>query len=496
MKKLQLLAWPKFCSVLLLGAGALFMASCASDGFDNDESFKPGNGVTNTKLTTPSGDDITITPSTDGFRQTIAWPVVYGAGGYKAVLRNLTTNEVLVDSILDGLSFATSREEDTNYKLTLQVLPNTTLGNSAGDPVDKDFSTFTPGYATIPSGTDLYQYFQENPIPDEETEERNYDLQSGGTYTLSQSLNFSNAEGVVKYKKVTLRSADKSNKATITIGDNANFVASNNFSLKYLNINVEVTDPVNAKPIIELYNYETDPDGFLEKPKNYYIIPSVNIIGCNIKGVVGSLIYDNNKSYAIFGLTIKDTRIMAKTVGDRIKNQAFISFQGGGVKDFTMENSTVYQTGEKINKYFLRYNNSVRVDRITGSNTDFTTFNWINNTFYNVLLGGTDGQWFNSNGPKDYSTYIVRNNIWVDCSKQIARRIKGNSQLGTNSQATFLHNTYWDSGEAADQGEHDTSGTILTTDPAFTDAANGNFKPTGAEQVQYQTGDPYWYTVQ
>jgi hypothetical protein len=84
----------------------------------------------------------------------------------------------------------------------------------------------------------------------------------------------------------------------------------------------------------------------------------------------------------------------------------------------------------------------------------------------------------------------------VDCSKQIARRIKGNSQLGTNSQATFLHNTYWDSGEAADQGEHDTSGTILTTDPAFTDAANGNFKPTGAEQVQYQTGDPYWYTVQ
>ena len=483
MKKNHFFTYSKMCVLALTGASALFLASCAGDGF-SDESFKSGNGVTNTKLTTPSVDDIKIEASTDGSKQTISWPVVYGASGYKAVLTNVSSGEVLVDSVIDNLSFASSREEDTNYKLSLQVLGNSRLGNTDGEVVDKDFKTFTETYATIPVGSDLYEYFQNNPIPDDLTEELNFDLQAGGKYTLKGQVEFN-------YHKVCLRSSDKGNPATIEIGDNASFVASNNFSLKYLDINVNVSAVENARPVIELYNYETAPDEILEKPQNYYIINAMNIIGCRFKNVIGSFIYDNNKSYAISGLTIKNTLIEAHTTKDKIKNEAFISFQGGGVKDFTMTNSTAYQTGEPLPKYFLRYNNSVRVDRITGSKTDFTTFTWTNNTFYNMLNNST-GQWFNSNGPKDYSTYIVKNNIWVDCSKQIARRIKGNGQLGTNSTATWLHNTYWADGEAADQGDHDTSGTILTTDPAFADAANGNFVPTGAEQLQYQTGDPRW----
>lgn len=483
MKKIQLMKCGKICMFALAGASAAFLASCAGDGF-SDESFLSGNGVTNTKLTTPTVDEITIEASTDGSKQTISWPIVYGASGYKAVLTNVSTSEVLVDSIIDNLSFATSREEDTNYKLTLQVLGNSKLGNTDGDAVDKAFSTFTASYAQIPDGTDLYQYFQSNTLPDDQEGDINYDLQAGGHYTLSGQLAFN-------WHKVCLRSSDKGNPATIEIGDNASFVASNNFSLKYLNVDVK-SSVENARPIIELYSYEADPDGILEKPNNYYIINAVNVVGCKFTNVIGSLIYDNNKAYAISGLTIKNTLIQANSDGSKIKNQAFISFQGGGVKDFNMTNCTVYEVGEKINKYFLRYNNSLRADRITGSKTDFTTFSWVNNTFYN-LLDSDEGQWFNSNGPKDYSTYTVLNNIWVDCSTQIARRIKGNSQLGTSSQARFLHNTYWVDGAAADQGDHDTSGTILTTDPGFADPANGNFKPSGSEQVQYQTGDPRWF---
>lgn len=485
MKKNQFFTYSKMCVLALTGASALFLASCAGDGF-SDESFKSGNGVTNTKLTTPSGDDIKIEASTDGFKQTISWPVVYGASGYKAVLTNVTSGEVLVDSIIDNLSFATSRDEDTNYKLTLQVLGNSKLGNTDGEVVDKPFSTFTATYAQIPDGSDLMEYFKANALPDDQEGDINYDLIAGGHYKLTGQLGFN-------YHKVCLRSSDKGNPATIEIGDTACFVASNNFSLKYLNIDVKATAET-CRPIIELYKYEneTDLDGILEKPKNYFIIPAVNVIGCKFTNVIGSLIYDNNKAYAISGLTIKNTLIQANTTAAKIKNQAFISFEGGGVENFTMNNCTVYEIGEKINKYFLRYNNSVRVDRITGLKTDFTTFVWTNNTFYN-LLDNSSGQWFNSNGPKDYSTYTVLNNIWVDCSKQIARRIKGNSQLGTNSQARFLYNTYWADGEPADQGEHDVSGTILTTDPAFVDPANGNFTPTGAEQVQYKTGDSRWY---
>ena len=33
----------------------------------------------------------------------------------------------------------------------------------------------------------------------------------------------------------------------------------------------------------------------------------------------------------------------------------------------------------------------------------------------------------------------------------------------------------------------------LQTDPAFVDPANGDFTPTGAEQVAKKTGDPRWF---
>ena len=178
---------------LLLGVAVFLMTSCAGDGFA-DESFVPGNGVTNTQLVSPSVDDITITPSADGSKQTIAWPVVNGAGGYQAILTNLTTDEVMVDSIIDGLSFIVDREEDTNYQLDLKVLGNEKLGNTAGEMVSKAFTTFSESNGTIANGTDLYEYFQTNPVPDPqegaETDEFIFDLVSNGEYTISQPLDF------------------------------------------------------------------------------------------------------------------------------------------------------------------------------------------------------------------------------------------------------------------------------------------------------------------
>ena len=83
--------------------------------------------------------------------------------------------------------------------------------------------------------------------------------------------------------------------------------------------------------------------------------------------------------------------------------------------------------------------------------------------------------------------------IGSEQERQIARRMMGNGRLGTSSQIRLSRNTYWSGGEAADQATYDTSGTILTTDPAFANPANGDFTPTGAEQLQYKTGDSRWY---
>ena len=78
MKKNHFFTYSKLCVLALTGASALFLASCAKDGFD-DETFDPG--VNNTQVSAVSADGITITPSADGKSQTFTWPVVMGAGG-------------------------------------------------------------------------------------------------------------------------------------------------------------------------------------------------------------------------------------------------------------------------------------------------------------------------------------------------------------------------------------------------------------------------------
>ena len=44
-----------------------------------------------------------------------------------------------------------------------------------------------------------------------------------------------------------------------------------------------------------------------------------------------------------------------------------------------------------------------------------------------------------------------------------------------------------------DEASYDTGGSILTSDPAFEDATNADFTPTGEQQVENQTGDPRWF---
>ena len=100
MKKNHLMTLPKLCAVALLGATA-FLASCAVDGF-NDETWQ--TQVTNTLLSSPSEDEISITSTPDGARSIIKWKVIEGARGYSCQVYNTTTGEdiLLLDSLVDG----------------------------------------------------------------------------------------------------------------------------------------------------------------------------------------------------------------------------------------------------------------------------------------------------------------------------------------------------------------------------------------------------------
>lgn len=481
MNKLLFASSRKLCALAAVAVGAWLVTSCA-DTYSDDESFE--SSVRNTQLSSPAEADIKIEVSTDGMLQTISWPVVHGAGGYEFKL--YVGDEVSVNDTIDGCSRTVPREEDTNYRVELRTLGNAKLNNTeAGTPSAKSFSTFTATYAAIPTSagqpTDLAAWFESNPIPEDSVGmDLNFDLDAGGQYVVSKPLSVGN-------HNVVLRTSDKYNHAVITLADGANFVVTTDFTLKYVDVECAAT----RKAVLELNT--TPEESLLPEGSSYYRINNVRIQDSNLRNVVSSLIYDNNKSYCVANLLISNTAIKMTTETDQIKNQAFVSFQGGGVKDFVIQNSTVWQAGEGNPMYFIRYNNSARVDRFGWDrDADHTTMTYNSNTFYKVA----SGNWGNYSGISNYSLYTVQKNIWVDCGDgQIARRILGNSRLGNNSSATWSANTYWRNGEATDMSSYDTS-LALTTDPAFANPDAGDFTPTGAEQVERQTGDPRWLTQQ
>ena len=128
MKQKHFFTYSKICTVAFVGANVLFLTSCAKDGFD-DESFD--GGVSNAQVAAISADDIKITSSADGKSQTISWPVVMGAGGYRVSLIDAGNPDepIINDSIVDGCSVTGKREEDVNYKLTILTLGNAKKGN-------------------------------------------------------------------------------------------------------------------------------------------------------------------------------------------------------------------------------------------------------------------------------------------------------------------------------------------------------------------------------
>ena len=225
---------------------------------------------------------------------------------------------------------------------------------------------------------------------------------------------------------------------------------------------------------------------------DYFRIDQMLLKGLEIKGIKNSIIYDNNTKYCVVDLTIDDCVLGLET--EAVKNEALISFQAGGVKDFTIKNSTVYGNNA-VAKYFIRYNNSARLDRYGfDKNTEFQTMTYQNNTFYGLLK--SDGQWGNYNGiaGQNYSKFVVEKNIWYNSSNEIIRRMAG-GRFGSNAPQTFDKNTYFLNGadNSAKEAGYDKSGTALTTDPGFKKPAEGDFTLSAySAQCNEKTGDPRW----
>jgi len=489
MKKNHFLTCSKKIGFLLMGVAAFFFASCAQDGYDDDERFVLDTW--NTKMVTPSADVITVTSNATGDKQTIEWPLVKGAGGFELKLEDVTDADavkVIYEGLVDGCSKMVEREEDTKYRLTLRALGNKEYGNTDADnTTTKDFTTIIVSpFEPIPAGTDLYEYFTTNGFPTEsETEEVCYDLIPEADYTLSQSIEIGN-------HKILLRSTSKTKNVNLTLASGAYFAITDGFRLRGFNIDMFQTD----KALISGSETPNEAIKGATGTGDYYNITSpVTIQRCNIEGVSGNLVYDNSKKYCFKDLVIDNSNIhLTSSSTTNVSGNAIIYFKQGFVNDITVQKSTIWNVGgDSDAKYFIQYNNSGRCSR-AGYTTNSITHT--NCTFYNIAKAG---QWFNCNGfnGQTSSTYYITNNIFVDCgNKQVARRILGSVKETNRRGATlFSDNTYWFNGEnVSAESEYDT-GYILTSDPAFVDAEGGNFVPTGAEQLDKQTGDPRWYEI-
>ena len=525
MKKNHLLATMKLCLMATVSSALLF-TSCAKDGFD-DETWS--SDVKNTQLQSPQPNDITIAATTDKSKTVISWKAIGGARAYKVIVNNVTeqTPVVVVDSIIDGVSFTIPRPEDSNFTMSILTLANTGLGNTDAETATVvNFTSFVERYGNIiPSGTDLSAYFKKKftvPTDLDLPDEFCFDLEPGGTFTISDSLDFASVteDGSISYP-VTLRCTDKNNRPTITIASTTVTNPEDGTEITRYG-RISTTVPLTLQNLN--FDYSIIPDDQAEKTAAIFLSDETNlpVVGstfkyvikggavqcknCDFTGLKGMFLFDNNKqNYCIETFILDNCRIQFQTPKS-ISSKAFFYMQKSFVKDFYIRNSTLCNTGAGNIQYVISYNNSGRIDRAGYDRTVETeSVNITNSTLYNIGYGNFAN--YPGFAGQAYTCFDIQNNIFVDAGKGgsgVARRILGGRNASSyTKKCVFSQNTYWTNGAAEKEGaplsvegateQYDTSHSALQTDPALTNPANGDLTPTGLEQVEKKTGDPYWF---
>ena len=311
------------------------------------------------------------------------------------------------------------------------------------------------------------------------------------------------AGSTVKVDKKLNIIGDEDDPATLELGMKG-FVIKDALDME----NMIIDAATNDEPFIALSD---EPDEELLGANNgsdyYNIMDPVILRNLTITGVKGKLFYDNNKKYALDNLLIENCLVQLRTPKD--KKETVIYMQGGGIRMLEVNTSTFYQKGQGDNDYFVRYNNSARLDRM-GYTRDMEDaafvpegFIYESNTFYKVAY---DGQWGNYSGfaGQKYTAFTVNKNIWVDCgSQEVARRILGGRPASSYEVCEFDQNTYIYNGSAETEGTmkngepvgtYDVSGTAITKVPTFKLVATGDFTLDANDvQNKQQTGDPRWF---
>ena len=217
----------------------------------------------------------------------------------------------------------------------------------------------------------------------------------------------------------------------------------------------------------------------------YVVKTPSKIDGVKITGLTNAIYADNGTGYAFESFTINNCVFQYSTQ----KNVA-LNFASSMAINFNITNSTFY-CNEAGSANFIALSGK-RPWQITGYEEETGKLTVANCTFYNVAKAK---QFLNTNTLKGQKyLYVMNSNIFVNVSN---KKIYGNMTNNKNQLTTDGKNTYmFDGAFFAEPNYNGDEG--LQTDPAFKDAANGDFaiasNSAQAKAEGGQTGDARWGT--
>ena len=267
---------------------------------------------------------------------------------------------------------------------------------------------------------------------------------------------------------------DAAKPAKIKMGNNKFLVVDKGLTLQ----NVEI-DASECKT--QLINWNDNPTVEKVESGQFVILDPVIINNVKATGMTSSFMYDGGKAYAWDAMTINNC-----VLGWESQDKNGFNFASSMPMTWNVTNNTMYSNA-KTDVNFIGCSGK-RTWQITGYTERKGEICFENNTFFQLA---NTKQFFNTNTLKGQKNqlFTFKKNIFVDCSnKKIYANITNN-----NAQLTCEDNTYWYDGAAYEEPANYNADAGLTTDPAFKDAANGDFTPAGAEQVAKKTGDPRWF---
>ena len=222
---------------------------------------------------------------------------------------------------------------------------------------------------------------------------------------------------------------------------------------------------------------------------NYTIVENITLKGLTINGLTKSLINNTSGNVVFTKISIDDDVI------EFSGSSAVFALGNGYPEDLTITKSTLWSQAGHTGFLFQAQG---RPKDATGS----TSWTIEKSTLYQIAKGKKMNN--NNSGIKGQSTtkLTLTESILFETGSNTGNEING-WLFGQNSASpvrTYNKNTYW-AGNAEATGWTDSSktgsdqtGTALTTDPGFKDAANGDFTLSAySAQCNEQTGDPRWF---